>query len=57
MLMTQAPNKICGAPIPCKELGLPKGCKNLDIVPLTELVRDFFDGLIFLAQPIEIYLR
>ncbi|ONK80979.1 uncharacterized protein A4U43_C01F23920 [Asparagus officinalis] len=42
---------------PCKELGLPEGCENIDIVPSAELMKNFFEGLSLLAEPVEKYLR
>ena len=44
-------------PFPCKEVGLPEGCENVDIVPSGDLVLNFFEGMTLLGKPLELYLR
>lgn len=44
-------------PFPCKDLGLPEGCENIDIVPSADLMLNFFEGMSLLAKPLEQYLQ
>lgn len=44
-------------PFPCKEVGLPPGCENLDSVPCRSLLKNFYNGLDRMKQPIEEYLK
>lgn len=44
-------------PFPCGEVGLPMGCENLDSVPSRDLIRNFYNALDKLEQPLEQHLR
>ncbi|KAL0289134.1 UNVERIFIED_CONTAM: UDP-glycosyltransferase 73D1 [Sesamum calycinum] len=44
-------------PFPCREVGLPLGCENLDSVPSRDLIRRFYTALDKLQEPLEQYLQ
>ncbi|KAK6942725.1 UDP-glucuronosyl/UDP-glucosyltransferase [Dillenia turbinata] len=44
-------------PFPCKDVGLPLGCENLDSVPSKNLIRKFYIAIDKLQQPLEKYLE
>ncbi|KAL5546035.1 hypothetical protein UlMin_005722 [Ulmus minor] len=47
------PIKVVVLKFPSQEAGLPEGCENLDAVPTTELVRNFFVATTMLEKPAE----
>ncbi|KAI4349072.1 hypothetical protein L6164_009714 [Bauhinia variegata] len=51
------PIKLLKIPFPCKEVGLPLGCENLDLLPSRNLLRKFYYALDMLQQPLEDYLQ
>ncbi|KAF5473719.1 hypothetical protein F2P56_005687 [Juglans regia] len=42
---------------PCKQVGLPAGYENLDILPSRDLLTKFYEGLSMLQQPLEKHLQ
>ncbi|XP_075491969.1 UDP-glycosyltransferase 73D1-like [Primulina tabacum] len=44
-------------PFPCREVGLPPDCENLDSVPSRDLIRKFYTALDMLQGPLEKYLQ
>ncbi|KAJ0985851.1 hypothetical protein J5N97_004207 [Dioscorea zingiberensis] len=42
---------------PCRELGLPEGCENADVVSTQKHMFTFFEATRQLKQPLELYLR
>ncbi|KAF8042708.1 hypothetical protein BT93_A1135 [Corymbia citriodora subsp. variegata] len=51
------PIRLVEIPFPCKEVGLPVGYENLDILPSPELLAKFYDAMGKLQKPIEKHLR
>ncbi|XP_038883001.1 UDP-glycosyltransferase 73D1-like isoform X1 [Benincasa hispida] len=43
-------------PFPCLQVGLPLGCENLDALPSRGLLRNFYNALSLLQQPLEMSL-
>ncbi|XP_070006620.1 UDP-glycosyltransferase 73C6-like [Nicotiana sylvestris] len=57
-LITQSLNfnlkiQLISLQFPCEELGLPKGCENMDSLPSTNLYKEFFLACETLKQPLE----
>ncbi|XP_058076382.1 UDP-glycosyltransferase 73C3-like [Magnolia sinica] len=44
-------------PFPCKELGLPQGCDNVDLIPSQEMAVNFLKAVDFLQHPVEQFLQ
>ncbi|KAJ7972307.1 Glycosyltransferase [Quillaja saponaria] len=51
------PIQLLQIPFPCKQVGLPIGCENLDILPSRNLLRKFYNALDMLQEPLEQYLE
>ena len=51
------PIRLVPIPFPCREVGLPPECENLDIVPSRDLIRKFYSAMDKLQQPLEHYLQ
>ena len=51
------PIRLVPIPFPCREVGLPPECENLDIVPSRDLIRNFYKAMDKLQQPLENYLQ
>lgn len=44
-------------PFPCKQVGLPLGCENLDSVPCRSLLKNFYNALDTMKIPLENFLQ
>ncbi|KAF8013457.1 hypothetical protein BT93_I1339 [Corymbia citriodora subsp. variegata] len=44
-------------PFPCKEVGLPEDCENIDSLPSSDLVTAFFDASSMLQGPLEKHIE
>ncbi|XP_064950575.1 UDP-glycosyltransferase 73C2-like [Musa acuminata AAA Group] len=42
---------------PCAEVGLSEGCQNYDVIPSWELVKNFYEALSMLREPLLFHLR
>lgn len=51
------PIRLVSLPFPCLEVGLPPDCENLDIVPSRDLIRNFYQAMDKLQEPLERYLQ
>ncbi|KAJ0985647.1 hypothetical protein J5N97_004003 [Dioscorea zingiberensis] len=51
------PIRFVALPFPCKEVGLPEGCENVDLIPSAHLAVNFFKATSLLSGPVETYLR
>lgn len=47
------PIRLLQVPFPSEEVGLPRGCESVDNLPSYDLVRNFFNAIDMLQQPIE----
>ncbi|WVZ06665.1 hypothetical protein V8G54_020011 [Vigna mungo] len=47
------PIRLAQLPFPCKEVGLPEGCENIDMIPSLGTARTFFEATNLLHQPAE----
>ncbi|XP_022925646.1 UDP-glycosyltransferase 73D1-like [Cucurbita moschata] len=50
------PISLLQIPFPCLQVGLPLGCENLDALPSRALLRNFYEALSLLQQPLEQFL-
>lgn len=49
--------RLVSLPFPCKEVGLPEGCENIDVIASAALAVNFFKATSLMRQPLETYLR
>ncbi|KAI4300366.1 hypothetical protein L6164_033754 [Bauhinia variegata] len=51
------PIQLLKIPFPCKQVGLPLNCENLDTLPSRNLLRKFYIALDMMQEPLEQYLH